>query len=183
MDVTFPQNIKILQSVLEKIRDKIQRVEKAIIAQKDKCAEPCKVSCPIPVVSGKDCEDIFRKGGESSQMYLVRPELLQTPYKVYCDQATQNGGKASSLSFHWFFHRILFCSTFTRQGFIRMFLTYFWCSFFLGWLLIQNRLDGSVDFGRRWDDYKRGFGNIAFDVGKGYCETPGKFVVYESWWN
>lgn len=43
-----------------------------------------------------------------------------------------------------------------------------------GWLLIQNRLDGSVDFGRRWDDYRRGFGNVAFDAGKGHCDTPGE---------
>ncbi|KAI4891312.1 hypothetical protein NFI96_033521 [Prochilodus magdalenae] len=135
IDVNFPQNIKVLQGVLEKIRDKIQNIEKSIIAQRDKCAQPCKVTCPIPVVSGKDCEDIFRKGGEGSQMYMVRPELLQTPYKVYCDQTTQNGG----------------------------------------WLLIQNRLDGSVDFGRRWDDYKKGFGNVAFDVGKGHCNTPGEY--------
>lgn len=43
-----------------------------------------------------------------------------------------------------------------------------------GWLLIQSRLDGSVDFGRRWDEYRRGFGNVAFDGGKGFCDTPGK---------
>lgn len=43
-----------------------------------------------------------------------------------------------------------------------------------GWLLIQSRLDGSVDFGRRWDEYRRGFGNVAIDAGKGYCNTPGK---------
>lgn len=35
-------------------------------------------------------------------------------------------------------------------------------------------MDGSVDFGRRWDCYRRGFGNIAFDVGKGHCQTPGE---------
>ncbi|XP_056626971.1 fibrinogen beta chain [Triplophysa dalaica] len=135
VDITFPQNIRVLQSVLEKVRDKIQRLEKAISAQKARCSTPCKVSCPIPVVSGKECEDIYRKGGDESQMYLIRPDPLALPYKAFCDQGTDNGG----------------------------------------WVLIQNRMDGSVDFGRRWDDYRRGFGNIAFDVGKGHCQIPGEY--------
>uniref|UniRef100_A0A4W5JIC5 Fibrinogen beta chain n=1 Tax=Hucho hucho TaxID=62062 RepID=A0A4W5JIC5_9TELE len=65
-----------------------------------------------------------------SGMYLVQPDSFYQPYKVYCDQTTQNGG----------------------------------------WTIIQNRKDGSVDFGRRWDNYRSGFGNIAFDVGKGHWE-------------
>ncbi|XP_041119626.1 fibrinogen beta chain-like [Polyodon spathula] len=45
----------------------------------------------------------------------------------------------------------------------------------LGWTLIQTRQDGSVDFGRRWDSYKNGFGNIAVDHGKGFCNAPGEY--------
>ncbi|CAL8241239.1 unnamed protein product [Merluccius merluccius] len=135
VDNAFPSDIRLLQGVLDKIRQKIQRLEKAIQVQNDNCKEPCITSCPIPVVSGKECEDIIRKGGVESQMYMIQPDPQNLPYKVFCDQNNNNGG----------------------------------------WLLIQNRMDGSVDFGRRWDSYRRGFGNIAFDVGKGYCQTPGEY--------
>ncbi|KAL7885545.1 hypothetical protein AOLI_G00058400 [Acnodon oligacanthus] len=30
-----------------------------------------------------------------------------------------------------------------------------------GWTLIQNRFDGSINFNRSWDNYKRGFGNLS----------------------
>ncbi|KAJ8269526.1 hypothetical protein COCON_G00121330 [Conger conger] len=135
VDTTFPSNIRILQKVLETLRDKIQKVEMAIMSQRTRCEKPCTVSCPIPVVSGKECEDIFRKGGDSSEMYMIQPDSFFNPYKVYCDMTTQKGG----------------------------------------WTLIQNRQDGSVDFGRRWDDYRAGFGNIASDSGKGFCNNPGEY--------
>lgn len=46
-----------LQGVLDKIRQKIQRLEKAIQAQREECKEPCKTKCPIPVVSGEYIAD------------------------------------------------------------------------------------------------------------------------------
>ncbi|KAG7255403.1 hypothetical protein CRUP_035711 [Coryphaenoides rupestris] len=135
VDNTFPSDIRLLLGALDKIRLKIQRLEKAIQTQNENCKEPCITSCPIPVVSGKECEDVFRRGGVNSQMYLVQPDPISPAYKVYCDQTTRDGG----------------------------------------WLLLQNRMDGSVNFGRRWDEYRSGFGNIAFDVGKGHCQTPGEY--------
>ncbi|NWI62841.1 FIBA protein, partial [Todus mexicanus] len=36
-----------------------------------------------------------------------------------------------------------------------------------GWLLIQQRMDGSVNFNRTWQDYKRGFGSVD---GRGHGE-------------
>lgn len=42
---------------------------------------------------GKECEDIFRRGGRDSQMYMVRPDPSVHPYRAFCDQTTQNGGQ------------------------------------------------------------------------------------------
>ncbi|RVE60786.1 hypothetical protein OJAV_G00185020 [Oryzias javanicus] len=103
VDTVFPSNLRVLEGVLNKVRQKIQKLETAIQAQREKCKDPCTTKCPIPVVSGKECEDIYRRGGTESQMYMIQPDPLYPPYKAFCDQTTQNGG----------------------------------------WLLIQNRLDGS----------------------------------------
>ncbi|XP_052587670.1 fibrinogen beta chain isoform X3 [Peromyscus californicus insignis] len=132
----IPLNLRVLRSILENLRSKIQKLESDISAQMEYCRTPCTVSCNIPVVSGKECEEIIRKGGETSEMYLIQPDTSSKPYRVYCDMETENGG----------------------------------------WTLIQNRQDGSVDFGRQWDPYKKGFGNIATNEdGKKYCGLPGEY--------
>lgn len=46
---------------------------------------------------GKECEDIYRRGGKDSQMYLVQPEASTPPYRVFCDQSTENGGEEAWL--------------------------------------------------------------------------------------
>lgn len=51
-------------------------------------------------VSGKECEDIYRRGGKDSQMYLIQPDAFTVPYKVFCDQSTQNGGESMTQSGH-----------------------------------------------------------------------------------
>lgn len=50
------------QGVLDRVRQKIQKLEKAIQAQKEDCKEPCKTKCPIPVVSG-ECRPSWSRWG------------------------------------------------------------------------------------------------------------------------
>lgn len=41
-----------------------------------------------------------------------------------------------------------------------------WCDMDIllgGWLVIQNRFNGEVDFNRFWDEYRDGFGNIVLE--------------------
>ena len=42
-----------------------------------------------------------------------------------------------------------------------------------GWLVIQRRIDGSVDFNRYWSEYEEGFGNL-LDNDK---DTTGEFWI------
>ncbi|XP_037953126.1 ficolin-1-A-like isoform X2 [Teleopsis dalmanni] len=67
-------------------------------------------------------------------------------YPTNCHDATRNTGKSGVY-------------TLDIEG--KSFLAY--CEADInggGWLVIQRRQDGSVDFNRNWTDYKSGFGNI-----------------------
>lgn len=136
LNSNVPTNLRVLRSILENLRSKIQKLETDVSAQMEYCRTPCTVTCNIPVVSGKECEEIVRNGGETSELYLIQPHSSIKPYRVYCDMNTEGGG----------------------------------------WTVIQNRQDGSVDFGRKWNPYKGGFGNIATNEdGQKYCGLPGEY--------
>lgn len=49
----IPDSLRVLRSILENLRSKIQKLESDVSVQMDYCRTPCTVSCNIPVVSGK----------------------------------------------------------------------------------------------------------------------------------
>uniref|UniRef100_A0A8B9XYZ4 Fibrinogen beta chain n=1 Tax=Bos mutus grunniens TaxID=30521 RepID=A0A8B9XYZ4_BOSMU len=89
----IPTKLRVLRSILENLRSKIQKLESDVSTQMEYCRTPCTVTCNIPVVSGKECEEIIRNGGETSEMYLIQPEDSSKPYRVYCDMKTEKGGE------------------------------------------------------------------------------------------
>ena len=86
---------------------------------------------------------LFYFGARGYQIFFVQFSVLKN-----CAEVLKSGGKMSGL------YKIdpdglgefeVFCDQKTAGG---------------GWTVFQRRQDGSVDFFRGWNDYKRGFGNL-----------------------
>lgn len=77
---------------------------------------------------GKECEDIFRRGGRDSQMYMVQPDPSVQPYRAFCDQTTHNGGQKEA-------------SGLCRNSQVRCPLTEVSCSFQVGF---SSRTDSTA---------------------------------------
>ncbi|XP_052587673.1 fibrinogen beta chain isoform X6 [Peromyscus californicus insignis] len=92
----IPLNLRVLRSILENLRSKIQKLESDISAQMEYCRTPCTVSCNIPVVSGKECEEIIRKGGDKVKAhyggFTVQNEASK--YQVSVDKYKGTAGNA-----------------------------------------------------------------------------------------
>lgn len=65
-----PTNLRVLRSILENLRSKIQKLESDVSAQMEYCRTPCTVSCNIPVVSGKGNQliNIFPEGSRTNTL-------------------------------------------------------------------------------------------------------------------
>lgn len=87
-------------------------------------------SKPVLLVggSGKECEEIYRRGGTDSQMYLIQPDPFYPAYKVFCDQTTQNGGEGPPPAGHLTFHRGFLCWYFGYLIFLYLLLSQGGCS-------------------------------------------------------
>lgn len=59
----IPTKLRVLRSILENLRSKIQKLESDVSTQMEYCRTPCTVTCNIPVVSGKGNQlNIFLEG-------------------------------------------------------------------------------------------------------------------------
>ncbi|XP_071470968.1 fibrinogen beta chain isoform X6 [Marmota flaviventris] len=122
----IPTNLRVLRSILEDLRSKIQKLESDVSAQMEYCQAPCTVSCNIPVVSGKECEEIIRKGGDKVKahygLFTVQNEANKyrisvgnykgTAGNALMDGASQLVGENRTMTIH----NGMFFSTYDRDN-------------------------------------------------------------------
>ncbi|XP_054967926.1 fibrinogen beta chain isoform X7 [Pan paniscus] len=142
----IPTNLRVLRSILENLRSKIQKLESDVSAQMEYCRTPCTVSCNIPVVSGKECEEIIRKGGdkvkahyggftvqnEANKYQISVNKYRGTAGNALMDGASQLMGENRTMTIH----NGMFFSTYDRDN--------------DGWLTSDPRKQCSKEDGGGW---------------------------------
>ncbi|KAL2781001.1 fibrinogen beta chain isoform 6 preproprotein [Daubentonia madagascariensis] len=142
----IPTNFRVLRSILENLRSKIQKLETDVSAQLEYCRTPCTVSCNVPVVSGKECEDIIRKGGdkvkahyggftvqnEANKYQISVNKYKGTAGNALMDGASQLVGENRTMTIH----NGMFFSTYDRDN--------------DGWLTTDPRKQCSKEDGGGW---------------------------------
>ncbi|XP_068845865.1 fibrinogen beta chain isoform X7 [Capricornis sumatraensis] len=122
----IPTKLRVLRSILEDLRSKIQKLESDVSTQMEYCRTPCTVTCNIPVVSGKECEEIIRNGGdkvmaiyegftvqnEANKYQLSVSKYKGTAGNALIEGASQLVGENRTMTIH----NSMFFSTYDRDN-------------------------------------------------------------------
>ncbi|XP_065733400.1 fibrinogen beta chain isoform X7 [Phocoena phocoena] len=122
----IPTKLRVLRSILENLRSKIQKLESDVSTQMEYCRSPCTVTCNIPVVSGRECEEIIRNGGdkvtafyegftvqnEANKYQLSVSKYKGTAGNALIEGASQLVGENRTMTIH----NSMFFSTYDRDN-------------------------------------------------------------------
>lgn len=91
---------------------------------------------------GTSCHDILvTQGAKESGLYLVHPpNILQGPWKVYCDQESDGGGWTVKFKLKFYL-----CTVLRRVSKV---------------FQVRDDVEPHENFMRNWEDYKVGFGDF-----------------------
>lgn len=105
---------------------------------------------------GKSCYDILvTQNASQSGLYLVHPpNIVQGPWKVYCDQESEGGGWTVK-PFHSKNTKDI--KKKRKQLFNKNTKMYFWS---LKVFQVRDDVEPHENFMRNWEDYKLGFGDF-----------------------